>query len=120
MLAEWVSLAVSALLILGIAAYLLRQATLPHEEYVRVRAEALTSQGRELDGTLILPVRVVNPSRHTLREVQLEVSYRAGGEEQSADVLIDYLGERSSRMIYVYLQPGAREVRAEPRHYRLE
>ena len=121
--AEWFSLGVSALLILGLAGYLVFQGLQLQPPYVPVEARPLLDQARPEGERFILPIEVVNRGDRTLRDLTLEIrSLDRDGKEQSRELQIDYLGERSSQKAFVYLErdPATAQVEVAPQLYLLE
>jgi uncharacterized protein (TIGR02588 family) len=121
--AEWISLGVSALLLLGLAGYLLFQASQPRAPYITVEARPMLSDVRQEAGRYILPVAITNQGRRTLRELQVEVSYQsAGGRRETREVQIDYLGQQSRQEVYLYFDRDPRELQVQcaPLYYRLD
>jgi uncharacterized protein (TIGR02588 family) len=121
-LAEWISLGVSVLLILGIATSLLVEALRGGWEYVPAEAVPQLERVVAQNGRYVLPIVVKNDGRHTMRDVRIEIEYEVSGEPHKQDFTIDYLGERSEQTIYIYLDHDPRRLRIEARpvQYRLE
>lgn len=123
-LAEWISLAVSVLLILGTAAYLAYHGVVSEEPFVPVTANPQFDEVRQLGDRYILPVKIENAGAQTLRDLKVEVEYHPpqAAEPQRQDFLIDYLSEKAEQTIYVYFEhdPKTLKVKASPVHYRLE
>ena len=122
-LAEWVSLGISALLILALAGYLLRESGRGDTPYVRTEVRPLLDQVRQEGSTFILPVEITNGGRRMLRALKVEVTYQGpDGKEESRELDIDYLGERSSQTVYLYFDRHPRDlkVEAKPLHYQVE
>jgi uncharacterized protein (TIGR02588 family) len=122
--AEWVSLGLSALLILGLAGFLLFEATRPSSPHVFPVIQPLPDNSRS-DGSLhTLPVEVRNTGSKTLRDLRLVLSYKgAGGNTEESDLEIGYLGESSSTTVYFYLGEdprGVKDLKVRPEHYRVE
>ncbi len=123
LLAEWVSLGVSVLLIAGIAGYLLYQALLQQHRIVPVLATARVGSSGRSGERYVLPVELRNPSSRTLKDLKVEVSYTPPqGERETRDLEVAYLGEKSTQTLYVYLDHDPRQVNVEvtPQSYRLE
>jgi uncharacterized protein (TIGR02588 family) len=92
-LAEWVSLGISAVLILGLAGFLLVEAFRANEPFVPVEVQAKADETRQLNGRFILPVQITNHGEQTLRDLKIELSFTSpDGEPDKTDLLIDYLG----------------------------
>jgi uncharacterized protein (TIGR02588 family) len=122
-LAEWVSLGISLVLILGLAGCLLYEALQPHPPYVPVQVKPLLAEVREEDNRYILPIQVANRGERTLRDLTIEVEYRSeDGKSETRDIIIDYLGERSGQKVYTYFDrhPRYLRLRARPTSYRLD
>ena len=122
--AEWVSLVISALLILGIAGYLLYEASKPNGPFIPVEIQAHLEEVRQVDGRFILPVRILNRGGQTLRDLKIELrsSPSAGSAPEPSDVVIDYLGKGSEQTAFFFFDQHPRELKLEPRaiSYRVE
>lgn len=123
-LAEWVTMGVSAVLVLGVAGCLLYQALRTEPPFVPARVRVLSDQARESDGRYIVPVEVSNGGVRTLKEIKVKVTYRPaqGGGEETGDFVIDYLGGRATQKVYLYFEKHPRELKVEasPFQYQLE
>ena len=122
-LAEWVTFAISALLVLAVAGYLAFEATRDDEPTVPIDVRVLSDQGSQKNNGYVIPVEVHNRGRRTLRALQLRLSYLAGdGSEQADDFTIDYLSEQAKQTVYIYLdrQPGESPITVRPVAYQLE
>ena len=123
LLAEWVSLGISLLLILGVAGFLLYEALQPSPPYVPAQARALVEETRPQDDRYIMPVEVHNGGERTLREIKIELEYTSpDGKRETRDATLDYLGERSRDRVYFYFDddPRGLHVQAKPVTYRVE
>lgn len=121
--AEWITLSVSTLLILGIAGYLVYEMTRSGGPHVTVEARVLFAEVRHEGGRHILPIEIENPGRRTLRDVQIEVRLRPpNGPRETRELTIDYLGEKARQKVYLYLDwpPKPGSVRVAPLLYRVE
>lgn len=122
-LAEWVTMGVSAALVLGVAGFLVHQVTLERTPFVAVEVRPLLEEAREEQGRYILPVEVKNRGHHTLQDFEGQVVYRSPeGERETRTFKIDYLGEQSEQKVYFYFERPPREisVEARPHSYILE
>ena len=122
-LAEWVTTGVSLVLVLGVAGFLVYEGMNQDSKFVGAEVKVLVEQAVERGGKFVVPVRVENRARRTLKDFKVLVTYRsASGERQSEDVVIDYVGERASATVYVYIDrdPRGAEVEAKAAGYRLE
>lgn len=95
--AEWVSLSISVLLILGLTGYLINEALQSNDNLVLVTVRVLTAQSGRAGEQYVLPVEVTNRGSHTLRDLQVEVTAHAkdssaSEEPQKREITIDYLG----------------------------
>ena len=123
-LAEWVSLGVSCLLIVGLAGFLVYETARGDDPYNLARTAARTDEARQVEAVFILPVDVENKGRRTLRDLEVELTYTPPGKQQPerATKTIDYLGEGSTQTLYFYLDHDPRQtsVHVRPLHYRLD
>ena len=123
-LAEWTSLGISLLLILGTTGYLVYQGLREEEPFVPVVVEPQLGSARQLGERYILPIKIRNAGGHTLRDLKIEIELQPPGspQPQVQDFILDYLGERSEQTIYISLDrdPRTVPVRAAPAQYRLE
>ena len=121
--AELVTLTFSALLILTVAGYLAYEATQANEPFVPVQIELRIEETRAVDGRFILPMHIVNRGGQTLRDLKIEVRTGAQpGAARPAEIIIDYLGEGSEQIAFVYFDVHPRGFQAEARaiSYRVE
>ncbi|MDQ3623420.1 MAG: hypothetical protein M3463_13170 [Verrucomicrobiota bacterium] len=122
-LAEWVSLGISAFIVLSLAGYLVYEAAQPNDPRVPIEVHPLLEEAREESGRHILPVRISNRGQRTVRDLKIELVTRQGEEEPlTLDITIDYLGERSEHTVYFYLDaaPRSLELETRPASYALE
>jgi uncharacterized protein (TIGR02588 family) len=122
-LAEWVSLVVSVLLIVGLAGYLLYEALQSNEPLVPVEVQPSFNQVTEANGRFILPVNIANRGQQTLRSLKIEVDYRSlDSTTATIETLLDYLGERSEQTAYFYFEEDPRklDVKVRPASYQVE
>lgn len=122
-LAEWVSFAVSLALVLGVVAHLLWRMREPVTEAVSARVTPQLAQVSEQSGRFVLPLAIENPGARTVRDLQVRIEYRgARGATESMELLIDYVGQASEQLVYIYFEddPRSLSVRAEPISYRLD
>jgi uncharacterized protein (TIGR02588 family) len=122
--AEWVTLGVSVVLVLAVAAYLFLEAVKEHPAAVPVTVRVLTEEVQEVEGTFVVPVEVMNRGERTLKELTIKVTFAGGstGGQEPGDITIDYLGEKAKERVYLYLDVHPRELRiaARPLSYQLE
>lgn len=123
--AEWVSLGISALLILSIAAYLLWEGVTAQQTAVPVDVKVRPDRTQQAGERYVLPVEVRNNGQVTLRDLRIVVELAgadAGADAGPREIDIDYLGQRSGQTLYLYFDrdPRSLDVRARPVQYRLE
>ena len=123
-LAEWLTLGLSVVLVLGVAAFLLYSALQDHPPFVplevRVRPELARQTG---DGQFVVPVEVRNLGRRSLKAITIHFSHAsADGTTESGDFLIDHLGEGATHEAYLLLDqpPTAAKPEAKASDYQLE
>ena len=122
-LAEWVTMGLSVVLVLGTVGYLVYLGLRGDPPLVPVQITVLADQSREKAGRYVVPVEVRNQGQRTLKNLKVRLSQRtAGGREEAGDLTIDYLGERATATVYVYLNKDPREqpLEVEPSNYQLE
>ena len=122
-LAEWVSLIISALLILGVASVLIYNALKPNAEVVNVTVVAEMEKVQRTGERFVLPVRVENRGDRTVRELTVEVSFQPkDAEPQTAEMTIDYLAESAHSVVYFYFEedPKGLQIDVRPTSYRLD
>lgn len=122
-LAEWLTFGISAALVLALAGHLAWRLREPVDDVAFAHVVLRRADVREDGGRFALPIEIENPSRRAMRDVLIRVR-RPGPENtrESVDVLVDYLGQRSSQTIYVYssADPRAGAVDAEAISYRVD
>ena len=123
-LAEWVTLGISALIILFLAGYLLLQVFRGNEPMVPVEVKLGLDETQQVAGRFVLPVHIMNNGQQTLRDLKLELTYQPpeATEPESTDLQVDYLGELSAQTVYFYFEhpPGELKIEARPASYRLD
>ncbi len=122
-LAEWLTLGLSATLVLGVAAFLLYSALQDHPRFVPLEVRVLIEDARESGGHFIVPVEVRNLGRRSLKEITVRFSHAsADGTQESGDFVVDHLGEGASHQAYLYLDqdPRAAKPDATASDYQLE
>jgi uncharacterized protein (TIGR02588 family) len=122
-LAEWLTFAISAALVLALMAHLTWRLREPVDDVAFAHVVLHRAEVREQDGRFALPIEIENPSRRAMRDVLIRVR-RPGPDNtrELVDVLVDYLGQRSSQTIYVYssADPRSGAVDAEAISYRVD
>ena len=122
--AEWVSLALSAVIIVILAGYLLFEAVTGSGPIVPAEARVRLDQISHAGERYVVPVEVSNRGERTMRDAKVEVTHRTAQQmpSETQDFTIDYLAERSSQTVYLYFDrdPAQLDVRATVLHYRLE
>lgn len=122
-LAEWLTFGVSAALVLVLGCYLVWRMREPVDDVAFAQVVARPAQVREHGGRFALPIEIENPSRRALRDVLIRLR-RPGPDStrESIDLVVDYLGQRSSQTIYVYSSsdPRGGAVDAEAISYRVD
>jgi uncharacterized protein (TIGR02588 family) len=121
--AEWISLGISAVLLLSLAGYLILQALAPDSPYLLAEARPLTEEVQQKGDRFILPIEISNRGRRTLRELKVEVGVtEPGGRSETRELQIDYLGEQSAQTVFLYFEqdPRALQIEARPVHYLID
>lgn len=122
-LAEWLTFAISAALVLLLAGHLVWRASEPADDVAFAQVVVHRAEVREHAGRFALPIEIENPSRRAMRDVLIRVR-RPGPENtrESVDVLVDYLGQRSSQTVYIYssADPRVEPIDAEAVSYRVD
>ena len=119
-LAEWVSLGVSALLIISMVGFLIYEGVRGQPPFVPTQVRPLAHEARRLGERYILPIEVRNLGDRTLRELEIEATYRTPeGKEETQEFTVAYLGEGSSTRLYLYLDrdPSGEKIEARAVHY---
>ncbi|WP_437729843.1 hypothetical protein [Sorangium sp. So ce1335] len=123
-LAEWVSLAVSAALILGLAVFLVYEGLTGSEGSVVPEVRALPERAEQHGDVWVLPVRVKNQGKQMLGDLGVELRYTPPGarEPERVEATIDYLGKRSEQELYFFVpgDPRGMSVEARPLHYQVK
>ncbi len=122
-LAEWVTMGLSALLVLSVAGYLAYEAVRDNSSFVPVKVRVLAAQAQPTEGHFLVPIEVRNAGQRTLSNLRLRLTYRsADASEHAEDLSVDYLGERASQTIYLYLDrdPQQFPIVVRPVAYQLE
>lgn len=123
LLAEWITLGVSLLLIFLTAGYLVYDSTRPRDSILPIAVRPLLEDSRQEGGRHILPVEIENGGRRTIRDLNVEVTFLSdAGERKTQEIRIEYLGEHSKQEVYVFIDRDPAEARVEGRvrNYRLD
>lgn len=122
-LAEWLTFGISAAIVLAMAGHLAWRMREPVDDVAFAELVLRPAGVREHEGRFALPIELRNPSRRAMREVLIRVR-RPGpaNTRESVDVLVDYLGQRSSQTIFVYSSVDPRDgvVDAEAISYQVD
>lgn len=123
-LAEWLTLGLSIVLVLGVATFLLYSALQDHPPFVPLEVRVRTDAARETDdGQFVVPVEVRNLGRRSLKSITIHFTHAsADGSTESGDFLIDHLGEGATHEAYLLLDqpPSVAKPEAEASDYQLE
>lgn len=123
-LAEWISVAVSAALILGLAVFLVVAGLTGPEGSVVPEVRALPDRAEQHGDVWVLPVRVKNQGRQMLGDLGVELRYTPPGAPQPerVEATIDYLGKRSEQEVYFYVpgDPRGMSVEARALHFQVK
>ena len=120
---EMISLAISSLLIFCIVGYLTYDIFQNGKDELRpVRAYPVYDTAKEVDGGYIMGIRVENRAKQTIPRLQVHVDIDGEGSKDSRDIEIFYLGGRTHRDFYLYLDNPVRKesVTVRPGHYSLQ
>jgi uncharacterized protein (TIGR02588 family) len=116
LVAEWVTMGISAAIILGVAGFLVWQGMNQESVFVPAEVKVRLDQTVERGGRYVVPVVVENLGRRTLKDFKVRVSFKAeSGERESDDLVVDFLGERATEVLYVYFERDPRELGVEAR-----
>ena len=122
-LAEWVTMGVSVVLVLGTAGYLVYLGLRADPPLVPVEVNVMIDRAENKDGRYVVPIEVRNRGRRTVKNLEVRLTQlSADGRQVSSEITIDYLGEGATAKAYVYLNRDPRVARpeAEPFSYQLE
>jgi uncharacterized protein (TIGR02588 family) len=118
LVAEWVTMGISAAIILGVAGFLVWQGMNQESVFVPAEVKVRLDQTVQRGGKYVVPVMVENLGRRTLKDFKVRVSFRSESksrERESDDVVVDFLGERATEVLYVYFERDPRELGVEAR-----
>src|SRR5688572_24234723 len=107
LVAEWVTMGISAVIILGVAGFLVWKGLNEESVFVPAEVKVRLDQAVERGGKFVVPVAVENLGRRTLKDFKVRLSYKAvsgSGERESEDLVVDFLGERATEVLYVYFE----------------
>jgi uncharacterized protein (TIGR02588 family) len=126
MFAEWLSLGISLVILLGIAGFLLYSGMRANGPYLPCEAEVLIDSTSRQGERYVVPLRISNTSDRSMRFVRVVVTYPDGHrtEPVTRDIDVDYLAEKSEQTIYLYFDTDPRSmsgaITAKPQHYLLD
>jgi|GEM_PF-3151722 len=116
-------MAISAVLVLATAGYLIYRATREQVEAVPVRIAARVDESQAVEGGYVLPVDVQNLGDHTIHQFRGQVSWQdEAGYQQQREIEIDYIGERATQRVYLIVPDNPRrlQIAATPHSYLLD
>jgi uncharacterized protein (TIGR02588 family) len=118
-LAEWITLAISVVIVGGVAVYLIYQSTQDHPPQVPARVELKLDELVQQNGQYIVPVEVTNNGRRTIQDFTGTLTQPS---VKDREFKIDFLGERASQKVYFYFDQDPRQLQlaAQAASYRLE
>lgn len=122
-LAEWVTMLLGLLLVLGVAGYLVAEALREQAAFIPVQVNAHVEEAQRVDRGYVLPLEIVNRGHRTIHRFRGGVAWRpADGDVQYREIEVDYIGERASQRAYVVMQqdPRSVEVQTEVHSYLLD
>lgn len=122
-LAEWFTLGASAVVVLGVAGLLVREALGSDSPYVEIAMEPRLEEVEPRAGRWLLPVDVENRGQRTLQDFKSEIVFDGeNGAHEVREIEIDFLGESSTHRHYVFLDADPRSLRivAHPLGYRVD
>lgn len=106
---EWTVFGVSALLVLGTLAFLVRDAS-----KARTPPDLVVELGEAVPGAAghRVPLEIINRGGETAEDVHVEVVMESGaGEKETADVAIEFLPRGSSRKAWVTFKGDPRAAK---------
>lgn len=113
---EWTVFGISAVLVLGTLAFLVRDAST-----ARTPPDVIVEVGEAVPGTAghRVPLTIINRGGETAEEVHVEVVIElATGEKETAGVVIAFLPRESSREAWVTFREDPRSARNIEAHAR--
>jgi uncharacterized protein (TIGR02588 family) len=121
LLAEWVTLIVSAATILGLIVYLVVELATPASSYVELVAQPVHAEIAQVGGRFVLPVEIENRGGKTAAYAKFRVT-SDGQSGTETEFELQYLGRNSRQRVYIYLDrdPRNMNVRVLPLYYRLD
>ncbi len=109
---EWTVFGVSALLLLALTVYLVREALTPHDRPPDIVVQL--GRVRESGGKFMVPVQARNDGHQPAEDLAIIVRLTVGGEERErVEMALSYLPRGSTRSGWV-------AFRTDPRHGKLE
>lgn len=95
-LAEWVSLLLSAVIVLGLVAYLVNDLTKSSSEYISVSVSIEKDKIKSSEGRSIVPLKISNQGHRAAQSLkvlamdsEIEIDYLAAGAEQIVYLFVD-------------------------------
>ncbi len=119
--AEWVTMAVSALIVLAVAGYLIYETFQPQEDQIPIAVEVKAERQAMEDGQMLATIAVANESERAVRGLMVEFDWREGDSRtQPRWVLLDYLAGGAQQEVHVFVPRESVDVQARARAYELE
>lgn len=118
--AERITLAISALIIVGIVGLAAWSSSRVGDDAVVISVEAHYEKVREHDGLFYLPITITNTGGHTAQTVTVSGELDTGeGNPESADVSIDFLagGEKEEAALIFSSDPSDGNLTIRPTSY---
>jgi uncharacterized protein (TIGR02588 family) len=109
-LAEWISFGVALLMILALAVFLVYEGLTRDDNALPIAIEVQTDKAAPAGDRFVLPIRVRNLGKATMSSVALRVSFDRENPPRPIDLWLEYLGEESEQMVYVYTDTDPRQL----------
>ena len=121
-LAEWMTLLVSAAILIGLIIYLVLDVTYPASPYVELEVNALRDQVQKAGSRFVLPIEIHNKGERTIAYASLRVDVAIGNEAEKENVEVEFLGRKSKTRIYKYFDsdPRSLKIGVTPVYYKFE
>ena len=117
-IAELITLGISVIIIAALIIHLIVNYQKGESPYLQFSTKIELEKLKQVGESFIVPVTIRNEGNESATFVKFKVSIESGGKNKSYDVDLDYLGEKSEKTFFVYVDDKVNvKISVEPLYY---